>query len=122
MTPTQTPGTLPRGRPQWTEETEPLAGLWSYRLGLVLAVTVLVLIVPATLAIGLRWLSWEQAQTLAPLWNRLAVAFWVVSLFGLALSFIGLSQFGGKTRTLRGLILHLLFSVGPIFAALLLRL
>jgi hypothetical protein len=123
MTPTQTRSpALPRAAPRPVEDVEPTAGLWSYRLARVLALALLILVVPAALAVGLRWLSWERAQALAPLLGQLAITFWVLSLFGVVLGVIGLSQFGGKARTLRGLALHLLFSVGPIVAAIVLRL
>lgn len=122
MTPTPTrPVPAPRTARPLPEPAEPFAGVWGYRLAVCQAAALLVVLVPATLALGLRWLTWEQAQTFAPLLQRLALAAWVTSLLGLILGVLGLSQFGGKTRTLRGLALHLLVTVGPLCAALVVR-
>jgi hypothetical protein len=119
-TQTRTPTLARTARPP-LEDLEPLAGVWGYRLAVAQAVVLLVILVPPTLAVGLRWVTWEQAHAITPLLHQIAVAAWVVGLLGLILGVIGLSQTGGKKRTVRGLFLHLLFTVGPIVAALLLR-
>lgn len=100
---------------------EPVTGLWGYRMGQVLAVVFLFGVVPTALAVGLGWVEPERVQQLVPTLRRLATFLWTVSLFSLVFSLFGLSEYGPKRRTLYGLAINAILTLGPVLMALLLR-
>ncbi len=116
---TTTPQKLIRRTDPTPTPGEEQAGLWGYRLGQALVLTLFLSVVAVALAVGLGWTTWDRIEALAPILHRVAASVWGLSLLGLILTVIALSEYGPKRRSLIALLLHALLAIGPVIAMLL---